>query len=293
MSVFKPLLAANVEFEFVDYTNLWVSPKLDGIRAIIVNGEVLSRSLKPIPNSYVQRMFGRRQLDGYDGELIVGEPNSATVYRDTCSAVMSRDGVPEVTFHVFDHFADPELEYQQRYERLQYHGGVQLVEQHQVRDEAALLALEQGYLQQGYEGVMLRKYHGEQSRYKFGRSTAREGTLLKLKRFTDDEAVVYGVEEELENRNEATTNALGHTERSHHLANKVGKWSLGNLLCRTPEGVEFSIGTGFSSRERKELWRIRDTLPGRIVKYKSFRGGVKDAPRFPVFLGWRDPIDLG
>lgn len=292
MSAFKPLLAAPVAFEYLDYTNLWLSPKLDGIRALIINSTVLSRSLKPIPNTYVQRMFGRPELEGYDGELIVGNPNSPTVYRDTNSAVMSRDGTPDVTFYAFDHFDDPDLEYQNRYERLEFFGGVELLEQHCVRDEVMLEALEDGYLNAGYEGVMLRRYHGPLSRYKFGRSTAKEGTLLKLKRFEDAEAVVVGFEEEMQNTNEATTNALGHTERSSHKANMVGKGRLGNLLCRTPEGIDFSIGSGFTAKDREELWAARDRLPGLLVKYKSFRIGVKDAPRFPVYLGFRSPLDL-
>ena len=70
---FKPLLASPVEWKHLDYSNLWVSPKLDGIRAIIRDGVVMSRSLKPIPNKHVQRILGNSPgIEGYDGELIVG-----------------------------------------------------------------------------------------------------------------------------------------------------------------------------------------------------------------------------
>jgi len=58
---------------------LLASPKLDGIRAIVRNGQVLGRSLKPLPNKLIQRMLGREDLEGLDGELIVGNPQDSGV----------------------------------------------------------------------------------------------------------------------------------------------------------------------------------------------------------------------
>ena len=50
----KPMLAALCE----DVTKLRypviASPKLDGIRALVIDGQLVSRTLKPIPNRYVQ-----------------------------------------------------------------------------------------------------------------------------------------------------------------------------------------------------------------------------------------------
>jgi DNA ligase-1 len=54
--------------------------------------------------------------------------------------------------------------------------------------------------------------------------------------------------------------------------------------------VTFEIGSGFSAADRIRLWK--DKPIGRIVKYKSQPVGVKDKPRFPVFLGFRDEKDL-
>src|SRR3546814_14963046 len=34
--------------------------------------------------------------------------------------------------------------------------------------------------------------------------------------------------------------------------------------------IEFSLGGGFTAAQRAELWAIRDTLPGRLAKYKHF-----------------------
>lgn len=293
MSAFKPLLAAPIEFDKVDYSNLWGSPKYDGIRTIVRDGVLLSRSLKPIPNAYVQRIFGNRpELEGYDGELIVGPPNATDVYRVTNSGVMSKEGEPDAAFYAFDHIADPNEEYHERYNRINpSHRGVVKVEQRPVASHDHLIDLESWFLGQGYEGMMLRAFRGDVSRYKFGRSTAKATTLLKLKRFTDSEAIVIGFEEEMRNDNEAVKNALGHTERSSHQDNLVGKGRLGALVCRTTEGIEFRIGTGFDAADRAAFWEEREALLGKMVKFKHFEIGQKEAPRFPVYLGWRDPID--
>jgi len=41
-----------------------------------------------------------------------------------------------------------------------------------------------------------------------------------------------------------------------------------------------------------EFWGARDELIGKLKKYKFMPHGVKDAPRHPVFVGFRDACDL-
>ena len=130
-------------------------------------------------------------------------------------------------------------------------------------------------------------------KYKYGRSTTKEGTLLKLKRFVDAEYKIVGFEERMHNANEATKNALGQTERSSHKENLVGRGDLGALVLETADGLRFNCGTGFTDSSRSEIWGNRDRYLGQFAKIKSFLIGVKDLPRFPVFLGMRDPIDMG
>jgi len=159
-----------------------------------------------------------------------------------------------------------------------------------VNREAAILTWEESYLAAGYEGVMLRHPDGP---YKHGRSTAKEAWLLKVKRFVDAEAKVIGYSEAQHNANEAKRNELGQLERSSHKAGKVGKQTLGALMVKDLKtGVEFDIGTGFTESQRQLLWAQGDNLIGKVVKYKSQPTGVKDKPRFPVFLGFRDKVDM-
>jgi DNA ligase-1 len=284
----KPLLAATIDDISLLRYPLLASPKLDGIRAVVIDGVLLSRNLKPIPNTFVQELFGKPEFNGMDGELICGDPCHPEAFRKTTSAVMSRDGNPiGIGFHVFDDFL-LELPFHRRIEAVSPRawGQVYPVEHTMVSDMGQLQSFEERCLGDGFEGVMLRDPQGP---YKHGRSTLREGTLLKLKRFADDEAVVIAVEEQMQNTNELTRDALGRAERSNHKAGMVGKGTLGSLRVRgltgPYAGVEYSVGSGMDDALRSALWE-RPPI-GATVKVKYFPSGSKDAPRFPVLLGVR------
>lgn len=287
----KPMLAspagASIPFPMM------LSPKLDGVRCLIIDGVAMSRSLKPIPNKHTQALFGRPELNGLDGELIAGPPTAKDVYTQTTSGVMSIEGTPDVTFWVFDDFSCSG-EFEERFgvacRRVQLQCHCEDVAHHRIPSAEKLLEYEQKYLALGYEGVMLRRPDGP---YKHGRSTAKEAFLLKVKRFVDAEAKIIGMTEAQHNTNEAIRNELGQLERSSHKAGKVGKCTLGALMVKDVKtGVEFEIGTGFTAAQRDALWKMGIGLNGKLVKYKSQPVGVKDKPRFPVFLGFRDEIDL-
>jgi DNA ligase-1 len=153
-----------------------------------------------------------------------------------------------------------------------------------------ILQAEEEALNQGFEGVMLRDPNGK---YKFGRSTTAEAALVKLKRFNQSEAVIIGFEEQMHNANEAKVDNLGHTERSSHKANMVPTGMLGAMVVRDLNtNIEFNVGTGFTAADRQEYWTKRESLVGKVVSYKFLAIGVKDKPRHPVFLGFRNKEDL-
>lgn len=286
----KPLLAYTVNDTSTLKYPLLSSCKLDGIRCLVIDGVAMSRNLKPIKNEWVQECIGRPEYNGLDGELIVGDIFAKDCYRQTNSGVMKKDGKPDFKFHVFDRFDMPEFHYLTRLGTLPRLPHVTIVEQWEIDTEYELLKFESEMLEKGAEGVMVRSLDGK---YKQGRSTEKEGILGKLKRFADAEYEVIGYVERMENQNEKTTDALGHSKRSSHQENKVGRGDLGALVCRTGEGLEFNCGTGFNDDDRAKLWAIRDTgLIGRFAKIKHFDYGVKDKVRFPVFLGFRDLADM-
>ena len=285
--IFKPMLATDADLTKLVFP-LLASAKLDGVRAIVRDGVVYSRSNKPIPNKGVQSKF--KDLEHYDGELIYGDPTSKSCYRDTVSIVMSHDKPAEgVGFFVFDHVEKPTLPYVKRMPKNRLSGNVYLHDQVFCTCIEDVLDYEAECLEDGHEGLILRS---PDAPYKMGRSTVNEGYLLKLKRFSDFEATVIGFEERMENTNEKTTNELGRSKRSSHQAGKVGRNDLGALLLRTAQGVEFACGTGFDDAERLRIWNNRPRYLGQLAKIKSFDIGVKDKPRHPVFLGWRSKLDL-
>jgi len=290
MKGFKPMLAAPVtDIELLNYPVL-ASPKLDGIRCVVIDRVAYSRSLKPIPNIAVQKFFKSGEYDGFDGELIAGPHNAPDVFNRSTRFVMKRDAVDDWAFYVFDHVSDGHtIERMALVEALSWSEHVRPVIQTTVGNAEALREYERVSLSQGFEGVMIRSMGGG---YKYGRSTLKEGLLLKLKRFSDDEAVIIGVECLMQNKNIAGVNELGYIERSSDARGLIPVDALGVLIVCRGDGVVFKIGSGFTESQRYNLWQNQDQILGKIVTYKHFEVGAKDKPRFPIFKGFRDEKDI-
>ena len=290
--MFKPLLAATCEDMSALRFPLLASPKLDGIRAMVIDGKLVSRTMKPIPNTYVRELFSREALEGLDGELIDGDPTDADAFNRTTRSVMKVSGSPQgVRFHVFDRigpaiFAD---RYDSLRSRTAHSADVTVVPHALLTGPAGVRLYEEDCVAKGYEGIMLRDPSGP---YKQGRSTMREQVLMKVKRFTDDEAEVIDVVEGEHNGNVAEKDAFGRTKRSSAQAGKSPNGMMGKIVVRNKLGQEFGIGTGFTEAQRLSIWhdhigRGRDVI-GRQAKYRYQAAGMKDVPRFPSFVGFRE-----
>jgi len=269
----KPMLAsARTDTQLKDLFKaggtFYAYPKLDGVRATIQGGRVLSRSLKPIHNHYIQKCLGHEKLDGLDGELIIGAANDKDVFKKTSANVRRIEGEPDFSFYVFDHIGlSGSLEKRSAYlQQFEGQAHIKILPFTKLSTYADLQAYEDDSLKAGYEGVILRN---KKSIYRSGRST-RDNAMVKIKRFNDAEAKIID-----------------------HQPLKENGGKLGAFLCEElNSGVQFSVGTGFSDQERTHLWQIRNRLCGQIIKYKYFEIGMDRAPRHPVFLGFRDRNDL-
>ena len=294
---FKPMLAVDFEEQSLRFP-YFISPKLDGLRGIVVEGRAKTRSMKAFPNQHVDEWFREHGalLNGLDGELIVGDPTAPDCFRRSTSALMSIQGRPDFTFYAFDHvdlvkpFTERVKLARAKIENAGLKNAVWLPNQG-VEDRDEMMRFEEKFLDLGYEGAMLRAPGG---RYKQGRATLREGTLLKVKRHRDAEAVIVGTEEQQQNTNVATKNELDRTHRSTAQAGMVGKGTLGAFIVRGAAGqpfagAQFRIGTGLGLDDalRASLWGRRGGLPGLVIKYRYFDVGIKDRPRHPIFLGFR------
>lgn len=294
----QPMLAAKAtdkQLRNLSYP-VAVSTKIDAMRTVR-KGILLSRSMKPIPNRYTQAIFANPLLEGIDAEICVGPPNSPSAMQATTSGLMSYEGQPDAKLYAFDLWDCPDVPFSERSQKLlkwiDRLGDPRVIylQQDVVKSYEELLEFEERFLADGYEGLMVRSLNG---RYKYGRSTVREGLLIKVKRFTDGEATIIGYEPLYRNENDKTSDERGYAKRSTHQANKVADDLLGKLFVRCCiTGREFSIGSGFTEDQRRAAWAERANLINRIVKYKHFAvTGVKDKPRIPIFLGFRSPIDL-
>lgn len=277
---------------------MMASRKLDGIRAIVSNHEginrLYSRKLKLIPNHHCQLLFGDGRLIYMDGELIVGPANAEDVFNKTTSGVMSMDGRPPVGYYVFDDWSDTRLPFDTRCEVTsmrvrahEKHFPIYHVEHTLVRNGDDVRAFHDAAILAGYEGSM---YRHPKSPYKEGRATANSSWLFKCKEWEDAEGIVTDLVELQHNANDAETNELGRTKRSHHQLNMVPMGTLGAFVLLTPDGRTFKVGggPGLTAAMRQHFWDIRASLIGRTVKYSFLKVGVKVLPRHPQFLGFRE-----
>lgn len=294
----KPMLAGQFIPEKVqEHLPMYAQPKLDGIRMFIRDGMAYTRSLKPVRSVWVQDLVAEHAeiLEGLDGEIIAGEVTAKDAYRRTNSSVMSYGKPDDVTFHVFDHWSiggdfAARLSHLQSLDLPVF---CKLVETKLLHTLEEISEYEDSLLALGHEGLILRNPF---SLYKYGRGSPTNCELIKVKKFCDAEAVITGFAELLHNENEAEYNKLGYMERSSHRENLVPSNTLGAILAegRFPDGGKYKvrIGTGLDQAQREEIWANRDSYLGKLVKFKYFGMGIKDAPRFPVFLGFRDNDDL-
>jgi DNA ligase-1 len=250
-----PVLLAETWDGGLDPTGWWMSEKLDGLRAYWDGHRLISR----LGNEFHAPDWFIKDLPDHplDGELFLARKS----FQKTTAIVRRQDKGDhwkQIKFLIFDAPA---------------HGGafeerLKLIEALAVTTYAAahphVLCKSIDHLKDelariealGGEGLMLRQ---PQSMYVAGRSA----TLLKVKSFKDDEAVVIG----------------------HQPGAGRHKGRLGALLVRLASGKEFAIGTGFSDKERQTPPAVGSTV---IFKYQELSdGGV---PRFPSYSGVREEI---
>ncbi|MCI4435542.1 MAG: hypothetical protein JHC33_01850 [Ignisphaera sp.] len=299
MGITKPMLAADLKGQWDKLAfPVYGTTKLDGIRCLKVAGKgVVSRTFKPIANKHIRETLDKFLPVQSDGEIMAG-----ATFQETTHNVMSYDGTPDFNYYMFDlvreGFEDEKYETRMKNLKIWYEtltpeqkNIVVLVLPTKLNNRAEVEAYEQECLDSGFEGVILRT--GD-SPYKSGRSTLKEGYLVKVKRFEDSECEILGFEELMNNNNVATKDNFGRSERSSHKANLSGAGVLGCFQVRDIKtGQEFSIGTGLDAAQRKLYYDNFTTMClGKIAKYKFFSVGVKDLPRHPVFLGFRSKEDM-
>lgn len=311
----KPLLAVAADLDKVNFPVIG-SPKLDGIRCLKRNGFAVSRRFKPIPNLYIRAWIEDYCSEGFDGEILCLDPTAP--FSEVTSMVMSKHHPEEKTFvyAVFDWVWKDQLHTpfkiravnvktwfeKLRVERPEITRHMRPVPQFDLRTREELDAFHLEWVGNGYEGTMIRDPQGV---YKCGRSTQKEGILLKIKDWITEEAEVLGVLEQMENTNEAKRDEVGSIKRSTAKEGKVGKGTLGKLRCRMlSDDTIFNVGNGWTDELRQQMWdsvsfnhdkgEMQNDVIGAIIRVKHQPNpGAKDRvrgvpPRFPQADGFRN-----
>jgi DNA ligase-1 len=271
---------------------LLASPKVDGFRAYN-DGGLCTSSGKPFMNVATREYFGKVPLHGLDGEMIVGRPDDPKAFAASSGPLRRGGGDPKATWLIFDDRTFPDMPYMERLERARVRvEGFVLWNHTMIRSLAELESYEQEQLARGFEGVMIRSLTGP---YKFGRSTVKEGYLLKVKRHITAEAEIIGFEELMHNDNEAFKDELGRTKRSDHAENLRPSGMIGSFIVKSKEWpTNFKISAGSMTHEEKRaaFLAYESEFHGKIARYSYFPYGVVDVPRHGIFDGIRPVQDL-
>lgn len=311
----KPTLACDADLTKIRFPVI-VQPKIDGVRGCNFHGKLTGRSLKPHANVFVTNQFSKNQYLGFDGEFACERDTHPDLCRMTTSVMSTITGEPFVLWHIFD-FVNPltyNLPYYRRMEELTKFFDVwkhvkgfehiRIVPSVLCHNMEQLLQLDEQFLSQGYEGTIIRDPNGIA---KEGRSTARQGILLRIKRFIEEEALVVSITEGEANHNEATVNELGRTARSSHQENKVANGMVGSLECKLLKDILdpqtkqvilhkdqiITVSPGNMDHEdREHFFHNQHFIVGKVIKFKFFPKGIKDKPRFPTFVTIRSLSDM-
>lgn len=272
-----------------------VEPKLDGLRcvAVKVGGEVTMYTrngtvLESLPQ--IKAFLTEFMPD----DLVLDAESIGADWNESSSVMMSSKNAKDDTnmvLHVFDCLTLDEWKAQacersltQRLDRMHdviesmrrtsgRHGPVRAVPGTTIDNEKDLLAYFADCMDQGYEGVMLKRL---ESTYKWDRTD----DVLKLKPMTTYEGVVVG-------------HFLGHegTKRAGLFA---------GFFVLLSNGIITRVGSGFSDKEKAQVQlEGPETYIGRILEAKAqpdplTRDGLtkEGRMRFPSFVRWRDKSDV-
>jgi len=246
-----PVLLAHKYEGDVNPVGWWFSEKMDGVRCYFDGENLISRqgNIYHAP-AWFKALLPRGVV--LDGELWMGRGK----FQQTISVVKrleADDRWHDVRYMIYD-APHPTLVFEQRMQWLKdnvtENDNIHVVDQRQILTIEHLKANLRAVLEQKGEGLMLRQ---SGSLYEAGRSY----TLLKVKQFHDDEAVVIGYS----------------PGKGRH------KGVVGALEVRLKNGKEFKLGTGLNDADR------RDPPPiGSTVTFSFQELSDDGVPKFAAFL---------
>lgn len=311
----SPMLAPNVEVPMTDLKYpVLASLKMDGVRAIVYDGEMLSRNWKPFSTT-IQIHFAkfiqqsRKTGHVFDGELYAhGMP-----FNEIMSAIAPRntelpDGLHYCAFectskgdwdagnggHRFDKRVWMckdwiSVHLSPNYTRVEAIG-------HEIIEDAeTLAAFYSGALETAYEGLITRD---PAAHYKHGRATILEASIFKFKEWVNADAVIIGFQQATRMKTavksgERTRDEMGYLERSSKKDTRELVEAIGSFKVRLEDGVEcFVVLSKQMGWAREKLaWATKDQWLGKQVEIRFQGVGTKDKPRFGAITKLREDLE--
>lgn len=243
-----------------DLSGMAMSEKLDGVRAVVWDGRLWSRTGKPFhaPKQVRDILV---PFNGLDGELYAGRGQFHTVTSIVRKKEPDAVAWGAIKFKAFGIIDPVSKEY--------YHASgvravnnafIETVQQYPVFDTAAAVDFAADIIEQGGEGAIVRSM-GDIP-YRAGK---RVGELLKLKQFIDGEATI-----------------VGHSAGRGKYAGLVGA-----LVCELPDGTQFNVGSGMTDKQRASPHQY-GLLTGAVITYRCMKLTPAGVPREPRLIAIRD-----
>lgn len=295
----KPLLAPNEQPDLnnIEYP-IYASYKLDGYRCLIINGELFSRSLKPIQNEKLWERFKplmditKKHNVILDGEIY----GKGMTFQEIGHFVMTQDTKNEpiplrLKYYAFDLISDKPFDL--RYiELLKYPANYrdlkpifEVLNQVRLNNKVEVENEFKTALNEGYEGLILKSLKG---RYKYGRATINENIIYKVKPYKTFDAKIIDITQatKVKEGAERKINELGYSKTS---TKKDDRILINKAACFRVEyeGKEFDVSIALSDKEKEEIWINKKKYIGKMIEYKAMLIGAKDVPRHGVFLRYR------
>jgi DNA ligase-1 len=320
VKTFKPQKAPNEEtnLDEIKYP-LLASYKLDGLRDIYKQGQMLTCSLKKFPNKQVNEKFEAIRKYSEENNLILdGElyahripfqmivscamthdyytKSSIKKWEKLCkeySLNIKREEVLEkLSFNCFDCIIkeDFNLKFRYRLGNVEYYATKQSlispVKHVLVNSKEEVEKLFEQALEEGYEGLVLRNL---ESGYKFGRGTIKEGIIYKVKPFVTLDAKIIGVVQatEVDENAEKKINELGYSVTSKKQGDRILVERACAVWVKYNES-DLKVNLAMTNEQKEEVWKNKESYIGKWIEYKGMLVGSKTVPRHPEFIRWRE-----
>jgi len=273
--VVLPMLAKTYEDQAKKVTGkIYLQEKIDGNRCLInrFTGAMYSRTRKPITHlSFIGEEVVKaaaklpKEIVWIDGELI---GKKGMTFNETQTAIRREKNVDEalvksMTYHIFDVVSPlPWSERRELVAAIAPSPAIHIVKDVLV-DASELDKYHDKFVADGYEGAIIR-LDGTGYEHK------RSGSLIKHKKFKDEEYLV-----------------TGFTSEKHNSS------LLGAAILKMKDGQTFEARPAMTEKEKAEIWANRKQYIGKKATIKFQEKDAKSGiPRFPTLLRFRDESDI-